>query len=111
MTDSLTPDALSKHTPGPWSITRGYTKTGYPCFWINGMSADEKRDAPTLDADARLIAEAPELLEALRELLASDLAQFPPYEAGKEAQDTWSHRRAAARNNARDAIVKATGAI
>jgi hypothetical protein len=51
-----------------------------------------------------------DLLDALRELLAAELAQFPPHEAGKEAQDAWSHRRAAAKNNAVVAIAKATGA-
>lgn len=54
-----------------------------------------------------LIESAPDLLEALSELLAAELTQIPPYESGKEAQDAWAARRAAARNNARAVITNA----
>lgn len=59
---------MSNHTPGPWEISRGYTNSGYPCFWINGMSGLEKHDVATLDANARLIAEAPDMFALLIEL-------------------------------------------
>lgn len=51
-------------------------------------------------AVAKLIAAAPELLEALNDLLSSHLTLMPSAEAGKEAQDAWADRRAAARNTA-----------
>lgn len=55
------------HTPGPWEIHYEYDLSGYPCFFIHGFSGDQKRDEDTLCANARLIAAAPELLEALKE--------------------------------------------
>jgi hypothetical protein len=62
------------------------------------------------EANAKLIAAAPDLLEALRELLESHSVPYPPYEGGQDAQDAWSHRRAAARDVAAAVIAKATGA-
>lgn len=63
---------MSKHTPGPWSVVDGY----YPGFiGIQGPSFEVSVvvSAPDIDikdymartADARLIAAAPDLLEAL----------------------------------------------
>ena len=71
------------HTPGPWA----HGQQGCESGWIEITAADdrnpvacatpakpgtaeERRDAETR-ANARLIAAAPELLEALQELLAS----------------------------------------
>lgn len=58
---------MSKHTPGPWTFEAGghgncgmiVGKTSVVCDFVD----DPK------EADARLIAAAPELLEALEELL------------------------------------------
>lgn len=58
------------------------------------------------NANARLIAAAPELFAALKELLASQAATYPPFEAGKTAQDAWADRRAKARNDAAAVIAK-----
>lgn len=52
------------HTPGPWEVSRGYNQSGYPCFFINGMSGDQKRDVATLDANARLMDASPDLYAA-----------------------------------------------
>lgn len=64
----------TKHTPGPWKL----------CFsrWANApaevfkgtqliasVEQDESPDSPALAANARLIAAAPDLLHAIRELL------------------------------------------
>jgi hypothetical protein len=56
---------MSAHTPGPWFMTEG---------WVMA-EADKKPIAnfnfyAATEANARLIAAAPELLEALRALLA-----------------------------------------
>lgn len=58
---------MSKHTPGPWEIERrrSFVTAIGPCV------ADEYAGSAWLDvseADARLIAAAPELLEALQNL-------------------------------------------
>ena len=59
----------AKHTPGPWEIERGYgtiIKSIGPCV------PDEYAGSAWLEVseeDARLIAAAPELLEALHRLV------------------------------------------
>lgn len=55
-----------KHTPGPWEIRVGFDVTGYPCYFIKGVSGDEKRNYERLEANAHIMASAPELLEALK---------------------------------------------
>ena len=58
------------HTPGPWEIERGYStiiKSIGPCV------PDEYAGSAWLEvseADARLIAAAPDLLEALKAMLS-----------------------------------------
>ncbi len=67
---------MSKHTPGPWRVeaygvivgpSNGFSPFGgCGCCdspWMNG------HDGEACQADARLIAAAPELLEALKECL------------------------------------------
>lgn len=58
----------TKHTPGPWSCDHGDTPTVYPDNDKDyGIIADVYGDQA--QANARLIAAAPELLEALKEML------------------------------------------
>lgn len=90
-----------KHTPGPWQVSRGYNTTDYPCFYIHGMAGDQKRDVATLDANARLIAAAPELLEALKRIGDPEFRY-----ASDDDEDTQLSMRIA---DARAAIAKATG--
>ncbi len=65
-----------KHTPGPW--TQGNSKNGKECVWLNGETEPPLGQGMGLDytwidcgteANARLIAAAPELLEALAGLV------------------------------------------
>lgn len=86
----------TKHTPGPWRYEPG--RDGRPPYVIRGteggfvvvgMTADRQ------EADARLIAAAPELLEALSVLYAV---------AAEQLGDDW-----AAVTNAAAVIAKARG--
>lgn len=68
---------MSKHTPGPWEIDEQdygdelwFGGTGCGLVTVNGWSNGGRKDQPDewaqLLTDARLIAAAPELLEALK---------------------------------------------
>lgn len=75
----------TEHTPGPWATVRGFTQDGHgdtPTIFIEGprgqsiaaMEVVSTNGGPFLlptnaDANARLIASAPELAEALVALL------------------------------------------
>lgn len=67
---------MSKHTPGPWTFRRA--RSGEHRWWIEGPGGDEKPwyIAETAgrgqenEANARLIAAAPELLAALQDFIA-----------------------------------------
>jgi len=69
----------AKHTPGPWKARK---IAGYTAYWAVDAPRVEDRepqvckvsgglyiDAPQTEANARLIAAAPELLEALEGML------------------------------------------
>lgn len=63
----------TKHTPGPWSLRHGGRHDGDRLVTSGGsdicrMDGGPNDDSETL-ANARLIAAAPELLDALRNLL------------------------------------------
>jgi hypothetical protein len=87
---------MSSFTPGPWNIFQSIglevEADGIPIceIWQRG---DEEQE----QANARLIAAAPDLLEALKEVLSSWEDGYTP----NEDQDTY--------NTARAAIRKATG--
>ena len=76
----------AKHTPGPWTYEGDHTHRQYN---IRMLSREEKhictvnnlpphvlanRDQSTAEANARLIAAAPDLLASLQELLALHIA-------------------------------------
>ena len=54
---------------------------GYPYFAIHGFSGDAKRDTAMHDANARLIAAAPDLLEACK-MVASFAVSWQPLSVG-----------------------------
>jgi hypothetical protein len=96
---------MSKHTPGPWNIG---TKNGARVWSENGETliadadASESLRKEIKKANARLIAAAPDLLEALTKLLDMNErcdAGFAPH----------VELRFAIRDMARAAITKATG--
>lgn len=91
---------MSKHTPGPWFVNDRYKQTKYIEARIGGgMLQEVAACGPTevreqQEANARLIAAAPDLLDALEDALCF-LAMNGGYDY--------------ATNKARVAIAKATG--
>lgn len=90
------------HTPGPWSsgaaipiTAKACDKSGFSLVFVN---RDDKSEP---EANARLIAAAPELLEALREALDCIRVYAPDYMHGMPRKHYVSQARAA--------IAKATG--
>lgn len=69
MTRDTVPNAqpATMHTPGPWTVARIKTLSGVPMYLIEQERMSEDRQ----EANARLIAAAPDLLVALRDLLES----------------------------------------
>lgn len=66
---SLELENEKKWTKGVWQTHVEWNITGYPVYSIHGMSGAEKEDRPVLEANAQLIAAAPELYESLETLL------------------------------------------
>ena len=61
---------MTQHTPGPWTIEQ-IIPEGEPQFWpIAGPHTFKVADVYLSEIDARLIAAAPEMLDALKELIA-----------------------------------------
>ena len=85
---------MSKHTPGPWSISRHWGPCKEHPEWASiDIGEDFKCASGHIgEANARLIAAAPVLLEALQEI-----SSLPDYRSDEAA------------HIARDAIAKALG--
>lgn len=67
----------TKHTPGPWVVDRTHPELERNVVWsgdqiIASVVNDQHGNA---DANARLVAAAPELLEALRYMVANAEAE------------------------------------
>lgn len=45
-----------------------YDCTGYPCFYVHGISGDDKRDTALLNEYVKLFRKAPDMLDMLRQL-------------------------------------------
>lgn len=85
---------MSRHTPGPWRI--GAIESGRYC--VDGANGEEVTGWLDSEGDALLIAAAPELLEALKRLIATGLDE-------REYHEFMSNPA----HYARAAINKATG--
>jgi hypothetical protein len=93
----------TQHTPGPWQLVPTVHSDRLIIFGaapakeycIGTLISGSRVELPTLRANARLIAAAPELLEVL-EFIAADI------EEGINAKGAW-------RKLAHDAIAKAKG--
>lgn len=92
---------MSKHTPGPWKVYVYQVAFNLDKTPLYGVGADAKNSGSPIAgplrniADARLIAAAPELLEALKRLV----------HASRDGDDSL----AAAEDQADDVIAKAEG--
>jgi len=101
---------MSKHTPGPWTLSGANTVHGPDCIVAFVGTADEevrKFSSKRQNADAYLIAAAPELLAALEELLPDlqcrcDVAFTS---RGRHQSNTFCHHE----DNVKAAIAKARG--
>lgn len=101
---------MSKHTPGPWSVRGGQGDDGY-CEYRHiyaPAAASKCVDAKISEADARLIAAAPDLLAALQEYAR---LTSPEYGEGcKRGEHLYPDvDLAVARKAALAAIARATG--
>ena len=69
-----------KHTPGPWTIHKDYSRANYTVFDADGNYGDTSVE--TIDANAALIAAAPDLLQALNGMLQlfADTQDMEDYE-------------------------------
>ena len=80
---------MSAHTPSPWTFVQ--SGTGDFPIWNVRIGTRGLITLPatagmeTMDADARLIAAAPELLEALQEVVAFTGAHGGPYVRARAA--------------------------
>jgi hypothetical protein len=93
---------MSKHTPGPWVIDDSNPNLvarlvngvyEYVCAVEPSSFSNRECNQEQEEADARLIAAAPDLLDALKDLCSDDLLN----------QDKW--------DNARAAIARAEGKV
>ncbi len=57
----------TKHTPGTWAVERATGENGVGQYHVTPCSGDEDYGCIYSEADARLIAAAPDLLAALTE--------------------------------------------
>ncbi len=96
---------MSKHTPVPWKANFAISGAAYIFGGDRNFACvfNEWKDEENQEANARLIAAAPELLEALAALL--DLNDNYSYFGGEIYRD----RIDRAWDNARAAIAKARG--
>lgn len=99
----------AKHTPGPWRYERDPEGTGYVAHshvWGPRVHIETSGNLDYTESDMRLIAAAPELLEAVNICLAAELARqkrlLPNAPATTYTEDRIAKIRAA--------IAKATGA-
>lgn len=109
-----------KHTPGPWTASEGYPSSVWHVdmpgrtFSITvSIDDDEERDVPDeeTEANARLMAAAPELLAALKRLASAASTPSSPHKAGHGMDQSATHEglsNCEALVVARAAIDKAT---
>ena len=96
---------MSKHTPGPWTVSSQFGETEIRLkAWTQGtVAVIPEGNSVRADYTARLIAAAPQMLQALEELVAE--ADNPV------GWDGHPHNETAGFQFARDAIRAALGKV
>ena len=103
----------TKHTPGPWTCNANYVTQHYMVWDADGNYHEMRDEVAEMDANARLIAAAPDLLAALETLTREwDLGRSP-------LASEWSKARAAIalangpdlRAQTMSAVLAAVGAV
>lgn len=111
---------MSKHTPGPWTVRRSMPEDGYECWFISACPRpNQEVDIGDVaggypheqnEANARLIASAPELLNMVQ--MIANIGQYRDL-VDKMAMCLRAHERAGFekmfREDAAALIAKATG--
>lgn len=100
---------ITKHTPGPWKVSQRDAEGNLttPAIFANGVIVAVVSELPGgYEANANLIAAAPELLEALKALVKSNEEHN---EAVSEVIGKPTGWHDGYLNDARDAILKAEG--
>lgn len=78
---------MTKHTPGPWVFEPSTPEDGINCWFVRGRGSDAREvvevgaiNGPQHlhEANARLIASAPDMLDALKDALATFEFWRPP---------------------------------
>lgn len=97
---------MTQHTPGPWAATgqdivaehlRETLSSGREVRLriANAKDAGGALDLETVKANARLIAAAPELLAALKNVMLAHTADIETYTEGEFALEAWAQAEAA----------------
>ena len=98
---------MAKHTPGPWNLSATCKRNdhGVPHTWVNlespghlgGMKIETHSSMPDeeLDANTRLIAAAPELLDALQRMVDMFERHIDGRPGPDDAAARWDCARAA----------------
>jgi hypothetical protein len=96
---------MSEHTPGPWTISPACGDFVVPQLdgFPSGVAAvavalrgAPNRSEEEVGANARLIAAAPELLDALKNLMHAEHAPYRgPLQYDSVREDAWDRARAA----------------
>lgn len=107
----------TQHTPGPWKLKKSWVEVGgeFSTFAVTQDNGDRQglyiasvqRDINGGEANARLIAAAPALLEALLELTAHVKSCEATWLADGGERDTKMHGLAVCLNNRAGDLIKA----
>lgn len=100
---------MSQHTPGPWQIQGEEIHSAeYVLGAVYGIDDYSEEDTEA-DANARLIAAAPELLQACQELIRAYVEEYILREEVGLGDEEMEMAQARAARQARTAIAKARG--